>query len=95
MVDVGRKPPLQRIATAEGFLVAAKATIDRIMSTPPRKARSAGGRGSGGAGGAGAGLPKGAGLFLLRCPRIAIVTRSVGEGLYQSGSATHQCSVTV
>ena len=50
MVDVGRKPPLQRIATAEGFLVAAKATIDRIMSTPPRKARSAGGRGSGGAG---------------------------------------------
>ena len=32
MVDVGHKPPMKRVAIAEGFLVAAKATIDRLMT---------------------------------------------------------------
>jgi cyclic pyranopterin phosphate synthase len=31
MVDVGDKPPLKREATAEGFLVASSATLDRLM----------------------------------------------------------------
>lgn len=31
MVDVGHKPPMKRVAVAEGFFVAAKATIDRLM----------------------------------------------------------------
>ena len=30
MVDVGDKPPLRRTAIAEGFLVAAAATLDRL-----------------------------------------------------------------
>ncbi len=32
MVDVGAKPPLRRTAVAEGFLVAAGATLDRVLS---------------------------------------------------------------
>lgn len=31
MVDVGDKPPMKREAVAEGFLVAAPATLDRLM----------------------------------------------------------------
>ena len=31
MVDVGHKPPLRRTAIACGFLVAAEATLDRVM----------------------------------------------------------------
>jgi cyclic pyranopterin phosphate synthase len=31
MVDVGDKPPLRRRAVAEGFFVAAPATLDRVM----------------------------------------------------------------
>jgi cyclic pyranopterin phosphate synthase len=31
MVDVGDKPPMKREAIAEGFLVAAPATLDRLM----------------------------------------------------------------
>ena len=32
MVDVGAKPPMARRATAEGFFVAAAATLDRVMA---------------------------------------------------------------
>ncbi len=32
MVDVGDKPPMRRRAVAEGFFVAAPATLDRVMS---------------------------------------------------------------
>lgn len=32
MVDVGAKPPLRRTAIAEGFLVAASSTLDRLES---------------------------------------------------------------
>jgi cyclic pyranopterin phosphate synthase len=32
MVDVGHKPPLRRTAIAEGFFVAASATLDRVLS---------------------------------------------------------------
>ena len=32
MVDVGHKPPVRREATAEGCLVAASTTLDRIMA---------------------------------------------------------------
>ena len=32
MVDVGDKPPMKRIATAEGFLVAAESTLDRLTA---------------------------------------------------------------
>ena len=32
MVDVGHKPPMHREAVAEGFLVAAQNTLDRLMS---------------------------------------------------------------
>ena len=32
MVDVGSKPPLRRTAIAEGFLVAASSTLDRLES---------------------------------------------------------------
>jgi cyclic pyranopterin phosphate synthase len=32
MVDVGHKPPLRRTAVAEGFLVAAATTLDRVLS---------------------------------------------------------------
>ena len=31
MVDVGDKPPMKREAVAEGFLIAAPATLDRLM----------------------------------------------------------------
>lgn len=31
MVDVGDKPPMKREAIAEGFLIAASATLDRLM----------------------------------------------------------------
>ena len=32
MVDVGHKPPMHRVAVAEGFFVASAATLDRLMS---------------------------------------------------------------
>ena len=32
MVDVGAKPPMHRQAVAEGQFIAAKATLDRLMS---------------------------------------------------------------
>jgi len=59
MVDVGHKPPMQRVAVAEGFLVAAKGTIDRLMNSPK----------------GGSDLPKGEALGVARIAGIQAAKR--------------------